>query len=289
MRRAAIISVAAMLVAGCAHARPATTTTAPSKPKHASAGLLVGVVGSLEVSVPGARVERGSLGRVAADRLVLVSAASDSLATVSAAADANPGSHFVLVGGSTKGAHRPNLVGLVLRDDQAALLGGTVAGLVANEHSGQSTRVAWVGPQERSVTAAFARGVHSSAPSTHVLRAYSRNIPARCKEAALGAIARGAVVVMAHGGPCFAAATDGAHQQEQIALGVTDFELPAVAADVMVRDAVAGIFHGGEDIVFGASSGAIAVRGLDPLVSPAIAVRARAAAQELASGLRPTG
>jgi hypothetical protein len=41
--------------------------------------------------------------------------------------------------------------------------------------------------------------------------------------------------------------------------------------------------------VFGAASGAIGIRRLDPLISPATAVRARAAAEELASGLRPTG
>jgi hypothetical protein len=62
-----------------------------------------------------------------------------------------------------------------------------------------------------------------------------------------------------------------------------------VAAAVVVRDAVAGVFHGGEDLVFGAGSGAIGVRRLDPLISPATAARARAAAEELASGLRPTG
>jgi len=41
--------------------------------------------------------------------------------------------------------------------------------------------------------------------------------------------------------------------------------------------------------VFGARSGAIAVRTLDPRISPQVAVRARAAAQQLANGLRPTG
>jgi hypothetical protein len=52
---------------------------------------------------------------------------------------------------------------------------------------------------------------------------------------------------------------------------------------------VAGVFRGGEDIVFGASSGAIGVRQLDPRISADIAVRARAAAQQLSSGLRPSG
>jgi hypothetical protein len=62
-----------------------------------------------------------------------------------------------------------------------------------------------------------------------------------------------------------------------------------VPAGVLIADAVAGVFRGGEDIVFGASSGAIGVRHLDPGVSPDVALRARAAAQQLASGLRPSG
>jgi hypothetical protein len=57
----------------------------------------------------------------------------------------------------------------------------------------------------------------------------------------------------------------------------------------VVTDAVAGVYRGGEDIVFGASSGAIGVRHLDPRVSADIAVRARTAAQQLAGGLRPSG
>ena len=36
-------------------------------------------------------------------------------------------------------------------------------------------------------------------------------------------------------------------------LSLGDFELPSVAATMVVRDAVAGVFHGGEDLVFGAA------------------------------------
>lgn len=289
MRRAAIIFAAALLTGGCGSAHPKATTTAPPRPKTAPAALVVGVVGPLAIGVTGARVRRGPLDELLGDALVLVSARSAPLGAVAAAADAAPASHFAFVGASTRGSHRPNLVGVVVRDEQAALLGGVVAGFVAKERGGAAGRVAWVGPEERALTSAFARGVHESLPGATVLIASSRRVPARCKEAALGAIARGAVVVMAHGGTCSAAAADGAHQQNHVALSLGDFELPSVAADVVVRDAVAGVFHGGEDLVFGAGSGAIGVRHLDPLISPATAVRARAAAEELASGLRPTG
>ena len=289
MRRAAIISAAALLASGCGSAHQRTATTAPPGPKAAPTGLAVGVAGPLAVSVSGTRIRRGPLDELLGLPLILVSARSAPLANVAAAAARAPTSHFAFVGASTEGSHRQNLVGVVVRAEQAALLGGVVAGFVAKERGGAAGRVAWVGPEERALTSAFVRGVHESFASATVLVASSRQAPARCKEAALGAIARGAVVVMAHGGACAAAAADGAHQQNHPALSLDDFELPSVAATVVVRDAVAGVFHGGEDLVFGAASGAIGVRRLDPLISPATAVRARAAAEELASGLRPTG
>jgi hypothetical protein len=289
MRRAAIISAAALLASGCGSAHPKATTTAPPRPQAAPSGLAVGVIGPLAISVTGAHIRRGPLDELLGIPLVLVWAGSVPLAPVSAAAAATPTSHFAFIGASTGGSHRANLVGVVLRDEQAALLGGVVAGFIAKERGGASGRVAWVGPEEQALTRAFVRGVHESFRSATVLIASSKRIPARCKEAALGALARGAVVVMAHGGPCAAAAAAGAHQQNHPALSIDDFELPSVAATVVVRDAVAGVFHGGEDLVFGAASGAIGIRRLDPLISPATAVRARAAAEELASGLRPTG
>ncbi|HET7129506.1 MAG TPA: hypothetical protein VFJ93_10585 [Gaiellaceae bacterium] len=289
MRRAALISLTAVLAAGCGSARPVATTTATPTPKAAPAGLRVGVVGPLAIDVRGARVERGPLDEVGDAPLVLVSARSASVEKVTAAAEATPGSHFAYVGGSAKAAKQPNLVGLVLRDDQAAKLGGVVAGFVAREQGGTAARVAWVGPEERALSDAFALGVHESLPPATILYAFSKRIPARCKEAALGAIARGAVVVMAHGGACASAAADGAHQQNHVALSLGDFELPSVAATVVVRDAVSGVFHGGEDLVFGAASGAIGVRRLDPLVSPATAAAARASAEQLGSALRGTG
>jgi hypothetical protein len=296
--RAALIALAllcAALTAGCGGA-PKTTTTATTatkaataaKPASAAAALQVGVVGPLDVRVPGAAPERGTIDQVSGNTLVLVSAQVADAATVAAAAAAHPTSHFALVGASSKGYHRANLVGVVLNDEQAALLGGVVAGLVAAEQGGADTRVAWIGPQEGSLAAAFTRGAQDMQPGTTVLRAWSQNRPASCKEAALGAIARGAVAVMAHAGLCAAAAIEGAHQQNRVGLQISDFELPEVPIGVIVRDAVAGVYRGREDLVFGASSGAIGVRHLDPRISPDLAARARALAQQLASGVSPS-
>ena len=290
--RAALIALAllcAVTASGCAGARQTTTVRVKAAKPPARAGLRIGVVGPLDVSVHGAIAERGRMDQVAGDALVLVSALTADAATVAAAADAHPTSHFALVGASIKGVHRPNLLGLVLDERQAARLGGVVAGLVAGEQGGQEARVAWVGPEERALAAAFARGAQNILPGTTVLRAWSRDNPAACKEAALGAIDRGAVAVMAHRGTCADAAIAGAHQQNRVGLRIADFEFPDVPAGVVVGDAVSGVYRGGEDLVFGAASGAIGVRHLDPRVSPDLAVRARTAAQQLASGLRASG
>jgi hypothetical protein len=266
---------------------PRTTTAAASR--ATAQGLHVGVVGPIDIAVRGAVMQHGPLASVVSDRLVIVSASSPAAGAVPAAAAAHPQTHFALVGASARGQRLPNLAGLVIRHDQAARLGGVVAGLVVLDESGTHPRVAWVGPQDQPLATAFARGVHDIVPAAVVLRQWSANRPAACKEAALEAVGRGATLVMARGGLCADAAFAGVHQQNGSGLRLSDFELPEVPAAQIVRDAVNGIYHGGEDLVFGAGSGAIAVRTLDPRISPAIAVRARAAAQQLASGRPPTG
>jgi len=283
------------IAAGCGDTRATATVQAKRAPRPAAlhagarAGLRVGVVGPLRVRADGAVPERGRLGEVADDALVVVSAPHVDPASVAAAAAAHPSTHFVLIGASAEGHRPPNVLGLVPNEREAAQLGGVVAGLVAGDQGGQEARVAWVGPQERALAGAFARGAQEVRPGTTVLRAWSRDDPASCKEAALGALSRGAVAIMAHRGSCAAAAVAGAHQQNVVCLRVADFELPEAAAETAVRDAVAGVSRGGEDVVFGAASGAIGVRQLDPRVAPDLLVRARTAAQDLAEGRRPSG
>jgi basic membrane lipoprotein Med (substrate-binding protein (PBP1-ABC) superfamily) len=288
----AVVVLAAGAAAGCGGAKHAVaTTTAPVTTRAATAQpLQVGVVGRFEPHVAGAVATHGTLERIAgAVPLVIVSAATNTLEAVAAAAAAHPDAHFAFVGGSTRGAKRANLTGVVLRDDQAAFLGGVVAALVARDDGGTKRRVGWVGPQERRLTAAFSRGAHAIDSTVEILVVRARSAPAACKEAALSATARGAVAVMAHGDGCAAAAVAGSHQTNHVGLRLSDFELPGVAATQIVHEAIGGVFHGGEDVVFGAASGAIGVARLDPRIAPATAIAARTAAQQVASGLRPSG
>lgn len=287
----AALVVLALAAAGCGGARhTATVTTTPKKAAAPPLGLRVGIVGPVDVApAQGVRFVYGSLTTMPALPLVLVSAETTKLSDVLAAAQRYPTSHYAYIGGSLSGSRRANVVGIVLRDDEAALLGGFVAGLVAGEEGGVSPRVAWVGPEEPKLADAFAEGVHDAVPNVTVLRAWSADAPAACKEAALAAIGRGAVAVMAKRGLCADATIEGAHQQNVVGMRISDFELLAVPVGVLVRDAQNGVYHGGEDLVFGSASGTIGVAHLDRRISGDAGVRARSAAQQMANGLRPSG
>lgn len=274
--------VSVLVASGCGGAKHDTATAPPKQTTTAPSGFRIGVVGSLTIDVPGVVPRHEPLTRIADDPLVVVDSHAASPASVAAVARAHPAIHFALVGASVKGQHAPNLAGLVLKEDDAAYLAGVTAGLAAAE-TGASARVAWVGPEERALAVAFGRGVHAAAPSVAVLHQWSRSVPARCKEAALTGLGRSAVVVMAHRGLCAAAAASAAHEQNVPALALGNFMFPAVAAGLVAREALSGVFHGG-DVVFGPRTGAIGVGRLDPRVSPTAVAGARAAAQDLASG-----
>lgn len=292
-RLRATVVAAVLVVSGCgaAHHDLRTTTVGPSSRTTTAAAPVVriGVVGPLQVQATGAEIDHGRLAQVAGDPLVLVWAPATDPAAVLAAADEHPSGHFALVGASTKGFHRRNLVGVVIREDQAARLAGAVAGMAAGDAGVAAPVVAWVGPGERHLAASFAVGLRGTSPGATVLRAWSRDQAAACKEAALGAIDEGALLVVAHRGLCARAAAVGAHERNRIALDVSSFEAPSVAADRIAQDAVSGVYYGGEDLVFGASTGVITVGTLDPRISSATALRARTAAQQLAAGQAPTG
>lgn len=281
--RLVLMSLAVVVLAAGCGGKVASTTTSATTAKPPPVGLRVGVVGQLDVKASGAVISHLALRATADQSLVIVTAWSQPNDTATAAAAvANPSTHYALVGRSAAALRLPNLVGVVIRDDQAARLGGAVAGLAVRGE--QNRRVAWVGPQNTALADAFVQGVHAVEPGTVVLRAWSVDLPASCKESALGAIARGATVVMAPHGLCAAAAIDGAHERNQPGLQLSDFELPGVAAVQIVRDAIHGRYHGREDILFGAASGAVGVRNLDPRFPAAVTSQARTLAEQLANG-----
>jgi basic membrane lipoprotein Med (substrate-binding protein (PBP1-ABC) superfamily) len=276
-----VLLAAALLAAGCGPVHHAATTTTRVVPKAAPAtGLPVGVVGDLVVAkVFGAQYDRGTLAQVADDALVLVPAGlAGEVASIAAA---HPSTHFALVGASTPDTRLKNVAGLVVADDQAARLAGIVAGVVASDEGVEQPQVAWAGPEQPALVAAFGRGVHRVDDRAQILHAWSVRVPSACKEAALAVVDRGAVAVLAPHGICADAAVAGAHEQNIVGLTLDQFESLQVPAAQVVRDAVAGIYHGGEDVVFGARSGAIGIGSLDPRITPEQAIRARTLSNQL--------
>jgi basic membrane lipoprotein Med (substrate-binding protein (PBP1-ABC) superfamily) len=270
-----------LLAAGCGAARHAATTTV-SHPAPPPAGLRIGLVGDFVAPpVAGAVYERGPLAQVAGDALVLIRAGTPAAARIASVAAAHPSTHFALLGVASPDVRLKNVAGLVVPDDQAARLAGVVAGIVAADEGVEQPRVGWAGPQQPALAAAFGRGVHAVDARAQILHAWSVNVPAACKEAALAIVGRGAVAVLAPHGVCADAAIAGAHEQNVAGLKLDQFELLQVPAAQIVRDAVAGVYHGGENIVFGTLSGAIGIHELDPRITPDQAIRARTVSGQL--------
>ena len=195
------------------------------------------------------------------------------------------GSHVVLVGRSHASAPAPNVTGLLFREDEAAYLAGTVAALVTAEEGARDPAVAWVGTRARAGAArAFRRGIRATGGGVRVIQRWAPSDPARCKEAALEAILRGATVIFAGGGSCASGALAAASDQNAVGLELADFERPAVAVSELADEARRGIFHGGEDVVFGATSGAVGAGRLDPRVSAETLARVKEVEAELAAG-----
>lgn len=278
MRNAGALLLITILAAGCGGSpRHAAATTAAKKPAaQPVSGLRIGIVGDIPLPpIFGAVYERGKLADVVTDPLVLVRAGTPEAERIAAVAAAHPSTHFAIVGGPTPDRKLANVAGLVIRDDQAARLAGIVAGVVATDEGVAQPRVGWAGPEQPALAFAFGRGVHAVDRRAQVLHAWSADVPAACKEAALAVVGRGAVAVLAPHGICAEAAAEGAHQQNIVALTLDAFELPDVPAAQAVRDAVTGVYHGGEDLLFGARSGAVGIRALDPRITPDQAIRAR--------------
>jgi len=203
-------------------------------------------------------------------------------ARLSEIAAQHPSTHFALIGAPSPDLTLDNVAGIVIRDDQAAHLAGIVAGVVASDEGVQQPRVGWAGPEQPALAAEFARGVHEVDARAQILHAWSANAPAACKEAALAVVQRGAVAVLSPRGLCAVAAAAGAHEQNIVALRLDQLQQRSVPAAQLVRDAVEGVYHGGEDIVFGQKSGAIAIATLDPRISTDEVVRARTLSGPLA-------
>jgi basic membrane protein A len=277
MRGAALVIIC-LLAAGCGGGSDRTATATETTAKRQTTA-------SAE---PEIRVADLGNGRRDLDRAELVVVPRGTRG-VEELARAHPDAHFLLIGTPYERAPAPNVAGVLFRDDEAAYLAGVVAALVTSGEGTLDPSVAWVGGRRVAVADAFERGVHGVDPAVRVRRTWSETEPAICKEAALDEVARGASVLLTGTGACADGVLAAAREQNAVGLSLGDFERPEVAVDQFVRDARQGLFHGGENVVFGTASGAVGVGKLDPRVPADAVAQARAVEQELAAGLRSPG
>jgi len=283
MRGAALV-ILALILAGCGSTRTAETTATNRKPARVVSVTTASDARAVNVVTVGGR-ELTAAGVDAADLVVV----PRDERGVAALVRRHPNVHFVLVGRSYKEAPGANVAGILFREDEAAYLAGVVAGLVTTREGAVGADVAWVGGKRKAVADAFERGVRAVDGRAAVIRAWTGADATHCKEAALDAIGRGASVVLAGRGRCAEGALAGAVDQNAVGLTLGDFERPSIAVDQFVRDAREGLYHGGENVIFGTKTGAVGVRRLDARVPPDAVAEARMVEQELAAGLRSAG
>jgi basic membrane protein A and related proteins len=166
--------------------------------------------------------------------------------------------------------HRPrNVVGLVFHEEQAGYLAGYLSALVDGTRRGPHV-IGSVGgvkqpPVDRFI-AGFQAGARRALPGIRLLNDYSQDWDdqAKCKELALGQIARGAGVVFQVAGGCGLGALDAAKEKHVWGVGVDadqSFLGPHVltsaekkvdqAVFLTIRSVVRGTWRGGRNLVFG--------------------------------------
>jgi basic membrane protein A len=179
--------------------------------------------------------------------------------------------------------HRPrNVVGLVFHEEQAGYLAGYLSALVDRKRGGAHV-IGSVGgvkqpPVDRFI-AGFQAGARRAVPRIRLLNDYSQdwNDQAKCKELALGQIARGAGVVFQVAGGCGLGALDAAKEKHVWGVGVDadqSFLGPYVltsaekkvdqAVFLTIRSVVHGTWRGGRNLVFGLKQDGVGLGKVSP-------------------------
>ena len=189
--------------------------------------LRVGVVGPLDVSVPRVAVTRGTLASVQRYPLVLVAAGQRRRRARSRllplpTPTAISRSSAPRFRASSSRISPASSFGRRRRRSSAEFSPATPL----PPRGSLQPPVAWVGPAGPDLVRSFTHGVHQVAGGVTVLVDRTPATPAACKESALSAFLRRAVVVMARQGICAAAVAAAAADQNRVAASVPDFELP---------------------------------------------------------------
>ena len=166
--------------------------------------------------------------------------------------------------------------GLLFKEQEAGYLVGYLAGLVTKQEAGSKQVIGSVGgqkipPVDRYI-AGYRAGARRAAPGITTLNAYSQDFvdQAKCKEAALDQIARGAHVVFQVAGQCGLGALSAVKEKnvrgigvdaDQAYLGAHILTSALKKVDVAVFQTIQSVqertFAGGENTVFDIASGGV--------------------------------
>jgi basic membrane protein A len=169
-----------------------------------------------------------------------------------------------------------NVRGLLFKEQEAGYLVGYLAGLLVKQEAGSRQVIGSVGglkipPVDRYI-AGYQAGAKAANPQIETLNAYSQDFvdQAKCKEAALDQIGRGARVVFQVAGQCGLGALSAAAEQNVRGIGV-DADQAYLGAHVLtsalkkvdvavfqtIQAVQDGSFKGGENTVFDVASGGV--------------------------------
>jgi basic membrane protein A len=199
--------------------------------------------------------------------------------------------------------HRPrNVVGLVFHEEQAGYLAGYVSALVDRSRPGPHV-IGSVGgvkqpPVDRFI-AGYQAGARRAVPGIRLLNAYSQDWDdqAKCKELALGQIARGAGVVFQVAGGCGLGALDAAKEKHIWGVGVDadqGFLGPHILTSALkgvdeavylsIKDAKDGHFKGGKDAVYGLQQKGVGLGKFSPQAPKGIEAKTKAIERQIVAG-----
>jgi basic membrane protein A len=196
-----------------------------------------------------------------------------------------------------------NVRGLLFKEQEAGYLVGYLAGLVTKEEAGSKLVIGSVGgqkipPVDRYI-AGYQAGAKQAAPGITALNAYSQDFvdQAKCKEAALDQIARGAHVVFQVAGQCGLGVLSAAKEKNVWGIGVdadqaylgphiltSALKKVDVAVFQTIQAAEDGSFRGGEDTTFDIASGGVGIGEVSPEVATGLVSQVNQVQDDIAAG-----
>jgi basic membrane protein A len=205
---------------------------------------------------------------------------ADAMSTV---AGKFPQGHFAIIDFSAsalKGKPK-NVEGLLFKEQEAGYLAGYLAGLWAKDNKADT--ISSVGGQKippvDHYIAGYQAGAKKADPGIKVLNGYSQDFvdQAKCKEIALNQIAQGSKVVFQVAGQCGLGALDAAKEKKVQGIGVdadqsylgphiltSALKKVDVAVFQAIKNAQAGKFAGGTDVIASVKSGGIGIGKIGP-------------------------